>query len=190
MNGYNEIYSEVKRHTGWFLALGIVLIVMGVIAIGTAVITTLVSVMVFGWLLLMGGVFQAVHAFWVRPWSGLMLQLLIGVLNIIVGLLMVANPGASAFALTLLMASFFIVGGLFRIITAARENFPSRGWALFNGFVNVLLGILIWAQWPSSAFWVIGLFIGIDFVFTGWWFIALGMVARRLTSTAPAASAA
>src|SRR5258707_15621660 len=122
MNGYDE----VKRNTGWFVALGVALIVLGTIAILTAVLTTLVSVMVFGWLLLIGGIIQSVHAFWVRPWSGLLLQLLIGVLNIVVGLLIVANPGAGALGLTLLMAAFFIVGGLFRIITAVRDRFPGR----------------------------------------------------------------
>ncbi len=175
MNGYDEI----KRNMAWFIALGVALIVLGVIAIGDAFLATLVSVLVFGWLLLIGGIIQSVHAAWVRPWSGLVLQLVIGILNIIVGLLIIANPGASAMALTLLLAAFFMVGGVFRIVTAASEHLPGRGWALFSGLVNIILGILIWAHWPGSAFWVIGLFIGIDLIFTGWWFITLSMLARR-----------
>ncbi len=181
MNGY--YYDEIKRNRGWFVALGIALIILGTIAIGTAVFTTLISVMLFGWLLLIGGIIESVHAFWVRPWSGLLLQLLIGVLNIIFGLLIVANPGASALALTLLMAAFFVVGGVFRIVTAAREHFPGRGWAIFSGCINILLGILIWAHWPTSAFWVIGLFIGIDLIFTGWWFITLTVLIRPQISS-------
>ena len=183
MNGYETInpYDRIKTKMGWFIALGVALIILGAVAIGEAVVATLISVMVFGWLLLIGGIVQAVHAFWVRPWSGLLLQLFIGILNIIVGLLIVANPGASALALTLLMAAFFVVGGVFRLVTAAEEHLPGRGWMLFNGLIDILLGILIWAHWPSSAFWVIGLFIGIDLIFTGWWFITLGTVARRIT---------
>ncbi|MDB6017971.1 MAG: uncharacterized protein JWR19_2460 [Pedosphaera sp.] len=180
MNGIDSIDNNVRNFKGWFVALGVVLIVLGTIAIAAAVVTTLVSVMLFGWLLLLGGIIQSVHAFWVRPWSGLLLQLLIGVLNIIVGLLIVANPGASALALTLLMAAFFFVGGVFRIITAVRDHFPGRGWALFSGCINILLGVLIWAQWPASAFWVIGLFIGVDLLFTGWWFITLTLLSRRI----------
>jgi uncharacterized membrane protein HdeD (DUF308 family) len=180
MNGYDGI----RRRVGWFIALGVALIFLGCVAMAAAATTTFVSVILFGWLLLIGGIIQSVHAFWVRPWSGLVLQLVIGILNIIVGLLMVANPGASAVALTLLIAAFFFVGGLFRIILAAVEHFPHRGWTLFTGVIDILLGILIWAQWPASAFWVIGLFIGIDLIFTGWWFVALGIAARRLPSQA------
>jgi uncharacterized membrane protein HdeD (DUF308 family) len=181
--GFMNGYDEIRQHKGLFIGLGIVLIILGTIAIGTAMFTTLISVMLFGWLLLIGGVIESVHAFWVRPWSGLLLQLFMGVLSIIFGLLIVANPGASALALTLLMAAFFVVGGVFRIVTAAREHFPGRGWAIFSGCINVLLGILIWAHWPVSAFWVIGLFIGIDLLFTGWWFISLTVLTRPLISS-------
>ncbi|MDB6068195.1 MAG: acid-resistance rane protein [Pedosphaera sp.] len=180
MNGIDNI----ARHRVWFIALGVALIALGIVAIATAILTTLISVVVFGWLLLIGGVIQSVHAFWVRPWSGLLLELLIGVLNIVVGLLIVANPGVGALGLTLLIAAFFIVGGLFRIIASADNPFPSRGWAIAGGLVNLLLGILIWAHWPATAFWVIGLFIGVDLIFTGWWFITLAFLTRKTITPA------
>ncbi len=183
MNDYDRLnpYDRIKNNMAWFIALGVLLIILGAICIWAAVATTLISVMLFGWLLFIGGIVQAVHAFWVRPWSGLLLQLFIGILNIIVGLLIVANPGASALALTLLMAAFFVVGGIFRLVTAAEEHIPGRGWMMFNGLIDIVLGILIWVHWPTTAFWVIGMFIGIDLVFTGWWFITLGSLARRIT---------
>src|SRR6185503_19628735 len=132
---------------------GVALMVLGMIAVATATTTTLFSVILFGWLLFFGGIIQAVHAFWVRQWSGLLLQLLVGILNILVGLLIVANPGASAAALTLLLASFFIMGGVFRLLLTGREHVPGRGWSIFNGVINILLGLLIWFRWPTSAFW-------------------------------------
>jgi uncharacterized membrane protein HdeD (DUF308 family) len=173
-------YADIRRHPGWFIALGALLIVLGLIAVSASVATTIISVILFGWLLFIGGVFEAVHAFWVRPWSGLLLQLFVGVLSVIVGALMITNPHASAAALTLLLASFFIVGGIFRVMLTAHEHLPGRGWAIFSGAINILLGVLIWLKWPASAFWVIGLFIGIDLLFTGWWFVMLGTTARRL----------
>jgi uncharacterized membrane protein HdeD (DUF308 family) len=176
MNGH----ENVRKHFGWFIALGVALLVLGVIGLVTVVTTTLFSVIFFGWLLLIGGVAQVIHAFRVRPWSGLMLQLLVGILNIVVGLFIIGNPGSSAFALTLLLAYFFIIGGIFRIVMAAPEHLPGRGWAIFSGIIDILLGILIRVHWPWSAFWVIGLFIAVDLLLTGLWFIALGLGARRV----------
>ncbi|HZV33394.1 MAG TPA: DUF308 domain-containing protein [Verrucomicrobiae bacterium] len=185
-----NVYDEVRRHTPWFIVLGIALIILGIIAIWAAAVATLISVLLFGWLLFIGGIFECVHAFWVRRWSGLLLQLFLGILNIIVGLLIVANPGASALALTLLMAAFFVVDGIFRVVNGIDEHLPGRGWAMFSGIINIILGILIWVHWPVSAFWVIGMFIGIDLLFTGWWFVTLGTVARRITDPTVTPSAA
>lgn len=182
-------YDAVKRNWGWFIALGVLLIILGVIAIGTAVAATLISVLIFGCLLFIGGIFQIVHAFWVRTWSGMALQLFIGILNIIVGLLIIGNPGASALALTLLMAAFFIVGGVFRVAMSLDVHAPGRGWGIVSGIIDIILGVLIWIHWPTTAFWVIGLFIGIDLIFTGWWFITLAMLGRHITEpdvTSPA----
>jgi len=174
------MYENVRRHTGWFIALGVALIVLGAIGVAAVVATTLVSVIIFGWLLLVAGIVQIFHAFRVRPWTGLLLQLLVGILNIVVGILIISNPHSSALALTLLLALFFIVDGVFRIVMAVPEHFPGRAWAIFSGIINVLLGVLIWVHWPTSAFWVIGLFIAVDLLLTGWWFVALGIAGRRV----------
>src|SRR5215469_5192777 len=173
-------HENVRKHLGWFIALGVALIVLGVIGLGAVATTTLFSVILFGWLLLIGGIAQIIHSFRVRPWSGLMLQLLVGILNIVVGLFIIANPAGSALALTLLLSYFFIIVGIFRIVMAAPEHIPGRGWAVFSGIIDVLLGILIRLHWPSSAFWVIGLFIAIELLLTGFWFVALGFGARRV----------
>lgn len=179
MNGH----ENVRRHFGWFIALGVALIILGAIGLAAVATTTLFSVLLFGWLLFVAGIVQLIHAFRVRPWSGLMLQLLIGILNIVVGLFIIANPVSSALALTLLLSYFFIIAGIIRIVMAA-EHIPGRGWSIFSGLVDVLLGVLIRAHWPSSAFWVIGLFIAIDLLLTGLWFIELGVTARKVTASA------
>ena len=178
MNGH----ENVRKHFGWFIALGVALIILGVIGLIAVVSTTLFSILLFGWLLFIAGIGQIIHAFRVRPWSGLMLQLLIGILNIVIGLFIIANPASSAIAITLLLSYFFIIAGVIRIVMAA-EHIPGRGWSIFSGVIDVLLGILIRAHWPSSAFWVIGLFIAIDLLLTGLWFIELGMVGRRVTAS-------
>jgi uncharacterized membrane protein HdeD (DUF308 family) len=134
-------------------------------ALGWSVLTTLVSVVLFGWFLLLGGVLSVVHAFLQRRWGGFFLELFAGILYAVFGLMVVGNPAASAFALTLLIAVFLMIGGIFRIITALTVRFHHWIWVLLNGVVSLLLGLIIWSQLPLSALWVIGLFIGIDMIF-------------------------
>jgi uncharacterized membrane protein HdeD (DUF308 family) len=172
--------DELRRGWGWFLALGVLLIVLGTIALGYSFLTTLVSVVFLGWLLVAGGVLQAVHAFWRRAWSGFFVDLLVGVLYAVVGGLIVTHPVTSAMDLTLIMAVLFLFSGVFRIVTAIAVPFQHRGWLLLNGIITAVLGVMIMAQWPESGFWVIGLFIAIDLIFNGWSLVMLALAAKRL----------
>lgn len=172
--------QEIAQHWKWFLGLGIVSIILGTFALGSSVLVTLASVVLFGWILLLMGGIEVGHSFWQRQWGGFFLHLVNGILSIVVGFLLATNPGASAVVLTLLLAMFFMAGGLFRILTALMMRFPSWGWRLLNGVVTLVLGILIWNQWPLSGLWVIGLFVGIDLIFSGWSSVMLALAARRL----------
>jgi uncharacterized membrane protein HdeD (DUF308 family) len=177
-------YDELKRSWGWLVGVGIALIVLGVIALGTSVLVTLVSVEVFGWLVLIGGILSAAHAFWRRHWGGFFIELFAGILYVVVGLMIVANPAESALALTLLIALFLMIGGVLRIVTALMIRFHHSVWVLLNGIVSLLLGVMIWRQWPVSGLWVIGLFIGIDLIFYGWSLVMLGLFAKKLPAQA------
>ncbi|MCU0962186.1 MAG: HdeD family acid-resistance protein [Pirellulaceae bacterium] len=180
--------QELRKNWGWFLALGIILVVLGMIALGASVAMTLAGVFFFGWLLIVGGVLEAVHAFWrEKGWGGFFIDLLTGILYVVVGFLLVANPAASALALTLLIAFFLMFGGLFRIVVAVAVRFHNWVWLLLHGVVNLLLGLLIWRQWPLSGLWVIGLFIGIDLLFNGWSLVMLGLAARKIPADTAAA---
>lgn len=172
--------DELHRHSNWFLGLGIALIVLGVIAAGAAVTTTVVSLIFFGWLLIIGGVLEIADAVWRKTWSGFFIDLLTGVLYAVVGFMVIANPGATAVGLTLLIAMFLIVGGIFRIVAALSARYPNWGWLVLHGVVSLLLGIFIWQGWPVSGLWIIGLFIGIELIFNGWALVMLGMATKRL----------
>ena len=176
--------EEFRRNATWFLVLGVILVILGFIAVGRSVSVTLASMYFFGWLLVIGGVVEAVQAFWQRQWGGLFFNLLSGVLYVVVGFMVLGNPEAGAVALTLLIALFFLIAGAFRIIVALTMRFPEWHWLLLNGAITLLLGLLIWKQWPSSALWVIGLFIGIELIFTGSAWVMLSLAARRLVSKA------
>jgi uncharacterized membrane protein HdeD (DUF308 family) len=177
--------DELRKKWGWFLALGIVLIIGGTVAIGMSCLTTVFSVMLLGWLMIVGGILEAVHAFSCKGWSGFIIDLLTGLLYVVVGFMCVANPGATAVALTLLIAMFLIFGGIFRSVIAVIMRYPNWGWVLLHGVINLLLGVMIWRQWPLSGLWVIGLFVGIDMIFNGWSLVMLSLAAKNLpTATA------
>jgi len=171
--------EEVRAHSTWFLLMGIALIVVGTIAIGSAVAMTMVSVIFFGYLLIIGGLFEVIHGFARRHWSGFFINLLGGALYAVAGLVMVANPALAAVTLTLLIAVMLIVAGVFRLFIAFSTPLEHRGWLFFNGAISLLLGASIWSSWPLAGLWVIGLFIGIDMIVDGWTEAMLAMAARR-----------
>lgn len=173
--------EELRRHSGWFIVLGIALLILGAIAIGDSLLVTVVSITLFGLILIVGSVIGIIEAFRLKKWTGFFLHLFLAVLSGIVGLIIVANPVAGAVTLTLLMSVYFVVGGLFRIIFALVERFDSWGWMFFNGVVTLLLGIFIWKQWPLSGLWIIGLFIGIEMIIYGWSWLMLALSVRRTT---------
>lgn len=171
---------SLERNWGWFLALGVAEIILGAFAIGASTLVTMVSMAVFGWLLVIGGVLSVVHAFWQKQWSGFFIDMVVGLLYTVAGLMVVSNPGLTAMMLTLLIAVLLVMAGAFRIAVGVTHHFAHRGWMLLNGVITLILGMLIWSQWPISGMWVIGLFIGIEMIFYGWSLVMLGMAARDL----------
>lgn len=176
--------DDLKRSWGWFLGLGIVLIVLGTIALGSSVLLTLASMVLFGCVLLAGGSLAIAHAFLRKRWGGFFLDLVIGILYDAAGFFLVVHPGEAAITLTLFIAFFLMMGGVLRILVALTVPLHHRGWLLLNGVITLLLGIMIWRQWPVSGLWVIGLFVGIDMIFYGWSLVMLGLTAKNLPEQA------
>lgn len=175
--------ESASKNWGWVLASGIAFVVLGVIALAFSVMTTLASVFVLGWILAFAGIFEAVHAFKLPRWSGVLLELLVAILYVVVGVLMIVRPAAGALSLTLLIGAFFLAGGLFRIVAAVAGRPPNWGWLLLSGIVTLLLGLLIVAEWPASGLWVIGMFLGIDLLFSGTSLIMFAFGLRNLAGT-------
>ncbi len=174
-----------RRNWGWDLVLGILLIVLGTVAIGHPYLMTIAAVLVFGWLLLISGVAQCVVAFQMRAWGGFFLHLLEGILEAVVGVLLIALPGKGALIMTLLLAAYLLVGGLFRLFAAIALRFPGSGWVALGGVISAVLGVMLAAEWPSSAVWFIGMCVGIDLIFHGSAWIAFALAVRKLP-TSPA----
>jgi len=176
---------EARSSWGWVLALGILLVLVGVVCIIGDVTATFVTVMAFGWLLLISGIVSLVQAFRMHSWHGFFLYLLSALLRGFTGFLLIRYPTAGAVAVTLIIASFFIVSGLFRAIGSGTIRFPNWGWAMFSGIVGVVLGCMLLAQMPLSSLWFIGFAIGVDMILEGTSLIGLATALRRLPETAP-----
>ena len=174
-----QIPHEIVQYWGWFLTFGIGLVILGIAAVARSITATVVSMMFFGWLLLIACGIEVVQAVLVGHWAGFFHHLLAAILFGVTGLLLVTRPVVSAEVATVFMAMFFLVGGLFQLINAFVVTLPGWGWQALDGAVTFVLGLLVLAQWPASGLWVIGLFIGIDLIFYGAAWIALALDLRK-----------
>jgi len=172
--------EELHRHWALFLALGIGLAVLGMVAMLTAGLSTIVAVDFFGWILVIAGAGVTIHAFWAKRWSGFFLQLLSGLLYLVAGWMLATHGELSAIALTLVIAISFVVQGAFRIGAALSTRIDGWDGLLVSGIITLFLGLMIWNEWPLSGVWVIGLFVGIDMFFYGGWFVSLALAVRTL----------
>jgi uncharacterized membrane protein HdeD (DUF308 family) len=185
--GFNPLAAgieEIRSSWGWFLALGILFLLLGAVCVIGDVSVTLATVLVFGWLLMFSGIFGLVHAFRTHSWQGFLLSLLSAVFRGVTGYLLIRYPLAGAASLTLVLASFFIVGGLFRAIGAGMLKFPRWSWSVFSGIVSLGLGIMLLAQMPVSSVWFIGFAVGLDLIFDGASLIGFATALHKLTGVA------
>jgi uncharacterized membrane protein HdeD (DUF308 family) len=176
-------FNALRHKWGWLLVLGLSMVILGTIALIIAPAATLGTVLVLGWLLVVSGVVEAIQAFRVRRWTGIFLHLIGGVLGILVGLLIVTHPVAGALVWTLLFASFFTAIGLFRIVAAIRLKFPNWGWAAFDGAVTLVLGTLLWIDWPGSGLWFLGFAVGVSLLLRGWSYVMFAIAVRSVPVT-------
>jgi uncharacterized membrane protein HdeD (DUF308 family) len=159
--------------------LGVLLMLLGLFAFSAAMVTSLVSIMIFGSMLAASGVLEIIYAFKWRKSGHFLLYFLGGVLSLVVGMMMLLRPLAGLATVTLLLAGYFFASGLFRAITSLMDRYPGWGWDLFAGLVSLMLGVLVVAQWPISALWIVGALIGAEVFFRGVRVMAGALELRR-----------
>ena len=183
----NAIRHELQAIRGkwiWLVVLGVSLIVLGTILLGSPVSATLATVTTLGVLILLGGGAEIVGAFWCREWSGFFLALLSGILGVVLGLMLLGNPIQGGITLTILLASFLFVGGIFKVAAAIAHRFDGWGWLLLSGAIDLVLGVLIWRELPMSGLTIIGVLVGISLIFRGISWLMVGFALKRLPSPA------
>ncbi|MBM7167811.1 DUF308 domain-containing protein [Streptomyces sp. G44] len=171
---------RLSRGFGWLAVLGVVLAVAGLIGLVYTGLATLTSMLLFGWLLLVGGLVGLLHAVQSRGSSFFWLGVVVAALNLAAGVVIIRRPEVAAEALTMFAALLFLTGGVFRLVGSLVVRGPQFGWTLVQGAFGLLLGILVLAEWPSSSQYVIGCFFSLALLFDGLGLIATGVGGRGI----------
>ena len=159
--------EQVRKSWGWFLVFGILLTVLGATCVAKAQTATTFSILALGWVLAISGVMWLINAFRAFSWHGFFLYLLNAIVRGVTGYLLLRHPDAGAAGITLVLASLFIVGGLFRAVGSSVIRFPRWGWTVLSGVVSVVLGVFLLTTWPTASTYFVGMAIGIDLIFDG-----------------------
>jgi uncharacterized membrane protein HdeD (DUF308 family) len=176
--------AELRNRWKWFVGFGVVLVILGAIALWNVVDATLVTTIFIGWLLVLGGIVQIIGAFATSGSMGLrVLMAVVGILYAIVGLNIVADPLQGAVLLTIVIAIVLIVEGIIRLFAAFSEATPQRGLVAVLAVINILLGLWLWSGIPTTGV-AIGFFVGLQLLFAGILLIVGGYAARSAIQAA------
>ena len=174
--------ERILNHYHSFLVLGISTLVLGVLAVLSPFQAGLRFEIMVAFIFIGVGLTHALHSFWSRKWGGLFFELFGAVHYLLVGLMLLANPGPGATILILLLAMLFIMQGMVQFgLVSQMCLHKSKNWMLISGLLAVVLGVLTWLQWPNGAYWTIGLFVGIHLLFRGASLLALAISVRQVT---------
>ena len=176
----NPETARLSRGFGWLAALGVILVLAGLAGLIYTGVATLTSMILFGWLLLIGGVVGLLHAVQARGSNFFWLGVVVAALNIAAGVVVIVRPEAAAAALTMFAALLFLTGGVFRLAGSLVVRGPQFGWTLVQGAFGLLLGILVLASWPSSSKYVIGCCFSLGLLFDGLGLMATGFGGRKI----------
>lgn len=178
--GLEVTASSIKENYRWFMGLGIILVLVGTIAVAVPAPFTLAITLVLGWVFIIAGAAQFLHAFKAKGWKEVFWGALVGAVYCLAGAMVLAHPIISVLSLTMLLAIALLADGFLRAIMAFRLR-EHKGWAwvLFSAAISILLGLMILGEWPSTAAWVLGVMVGISLIFNGWSMIMIASAARK-----------
>lgn len=178
--GLGSGIAAVRGKWGWIVALGVVYLIAGFIALGSVVMATVASVIVVGAMMIVAGIFEIIGAFQLKSWGRFLIWALLGVLYVVAGFLTFENPLLAAVLLTLFLGAALIASGVVRLFLAFSMKRESPWvWVALSGAITLLLGVLIVARWPVNSVYILGLFLGIDLVMAGVGWVSLGFSLRR-----------
>ena len=172
--------APLRAKWGWIVALGVVYLIAGFIALGSVAMATVASVLIVGVMMIIAGVAEVISAFQIKSWGKFLLWVLLGLLYVVAGFVTFQNPLLAAVLLTLVLGASLVASGIMRIILAfSMKRETPWIWVALSGVITVLLGVLILARWPVSSLYILGLFLGIDLIMAGAGWIGIGLGLHR-----------
>jgi uncharacterized membrane protein HdeD (DUF308 family) len=178
--GLGSALAILRPKWGWFIALGVGLILCGLVALYTIVIATVVSVIWVGCMMIVAGAIHVVHGFQTKAWGRSILWTVLGAIYVFGGFFAIVNPLLASLVLTLVLAWALIVAGIMRIVLGFHFRGGSHaGWIMFSGLLTFLFGLIILVHWPFSSLYALGIILGVDLLQSGVGWLNLGMVLKR-----------
>jgi uncharacterized membrane protein HdeD (DUF308 family) len=176
-----QLRAAVRRHWVWFFAEGIVLVILGILALMAPSIASVAATVFFGWILLLSGVVGLISTWRARTAPGFGWSLLSALVGIVAGVLLLAWPLSGTLSLTAVLIAFLLLEGGVSIMYALEHRGALSGqwgWMLASGILDVILGVLLLIGLPGTALWALGLLVGINMLFGGWALILMALHAR------------
>jgi uncharacterized membrane protein HdeD (DUF308 family) len=186
----SSVSGIVRQASTWSIVWGVALIVFGMLAIGSPFVAAVAVNVVLAWLIVLAGVVHLILAFHAHGAGSLLWKLLVGLAYLAFGAYMIMHPVLGVASLTLVLASLFLVEGILDIALFFKmRSMQGSSWVLIDGVVTLLLGLLIYMQWPSSSVWAIGTLVGVSMIISGVTRVMLSLAVRKTTDTiAPSSS--
>jgi uncharacterized membrane protein HdeD (DUF308 family) len=171
----------LKKSLGWSIALSVLMILAGFLAIVVPPLAGIAVAVFVGWLLVFSGAAHLVFAWHTRTTGGIIWEVLLGLADITVGIYILRYPVAGLASLTLALAIYLAAKGVLELILSYQlRRMPAAGWLLFDGIVTLILSVMIWRAWPSSSAWAIGILVGVSMIFSGTARLMISLAARRV----------
>jgi uncharacterized membrane protein HdeD (DUF308 family) len=175
------LLSDLRPAFGWSIALAVLLIVAGFFAILIPFVSSLALTLVIGWAFTVAGILHFFFAWKIHSTSGVLWEILLGILYLMAGFYLFFRPIAGLVTLTLMLAAYFLIKAILELVQFFQiQPRHGSGWLLFDGIVSLALAFMIWKTWPSSSVWALGTLVGIGMIFSGFSRLMLTLMARRV----------
>jgi uncharacterized membrane protein HdeD (DUF308 family) len=177
-------FGVVRSASTLSILWGVSLIILGMLAVGSPMIAAVAVNAIIAWLIVLAGVVHLAVAFHTREAGSLIWRLLVGLAYICFGGYLIARPAVGVASLTLVLASLFLLEGILNIVSFFRiRSARGSGWVLMDGIITLLLGLMIYTQWPSSSAWAIGTLVGVSMIFSGLTRVMLSLAVHKASDT-------